>query len=386
MATIFDFNTPFGMVNSQPNIGPITPMTPMTPQPAKDRTGLATMLFALGGALRGDKDFVAKAIQLKEMKESKEKKNQQSIAVKKYIADNPDIPQSMKSLLNVMSPDQVITTLTKTLETKPTGPLVQIVDQEGKFVMNMTREEAAVNTDEFKKRGFRITNIPTGTDPAPSNIEATNKLIEPIKEQFIASEKLIKGLNETGKILAENPEAANKLVAGGASAYTFITSNIAGFQSLIDNNKDTKAYQDLQKASVSLEGNDYAQKIKDVALASNISESRIKDLAFAFAAARGQTGRGLSDRDFQNALDILSKGVNAEQKIALFADVAQRIQSDYQIVSELAKRMNVKNPDVVNQINAIGSLSPFVNPFTQPSTTQTTSSIEDILKKYPPKG
>lgn len=124
----------------------------------------------------------------------------------------------------------------------------------------MTREEAAVNTDDFKTKGFRITNIPTGTDPAPSNIEVTNKLIDPIKEQFIASEKLIKGLNETGKILAENPEAANKLVAGGASAYTFVTSNIAGFQSLIDNNKDTKAYQDLQKASVSLEGNDYAQK------------------------------------------------------------------------------------------------------------------------------
>ncbi len=122
MATIFDFNTPFGMVNSQPNIGPITSVTP---QPTKDRTGLATMLIALGGALQGDKDFVQKAIQLREMKESKEKKNQQEQAVKKYIADNPNLAPGMKSLLNVMSPDQVITTLTKTLDPKDTRTAFQ---------------------------------------------------------------------------------------------------------------------------------------------------------------------------------------------------------------------------------------------------------------------
>ena len=55
-------------------------------------------------------------------------------------------------------------------------------------------------------------------------------------------------------------------------------------------------------------------------------------------------------------------------------------------VSDLAKRLNSNNPDIVNQINSIGSLSSFVSPYTQPSTTQTSSNIEDILKKYPPKG
>jgi len=353
------------------------PQTPLTPEQLQRQQRVGLGLSALSDVF-ARRDPIANTLQRQAMLEGR-KKIAERDAVLNELEKNPKFANAVKLMRVGIDPN-------KFLETKPTGPLVQIVDQEGNFVMNMTREEAAVNTDDFKTKGFRITNIPTGTDPAPSNIEVTNKLIDPIKEQFIASEKLIKGLNETGKILAENPEAANKLVAGGASAYTFITSNIAGFQSLIDNNKDTKAYQDLQKASVSLEGNDYAQKIKDVALASNISESRIKDLAFAFAAARGQTGRGLSDRDFQNALDILSKGVNAEQKIALFEDVAQRIQSDYQIVSELAKRLNANNSDIINQINAIGSLSPFVNPFTQPSTTQTSSNIEDILKKYPPKG
>jgi len=83
MATIFDFNTPFGMVNSQPNIGPITPMTP---QPAKDRTGLATMLFALGGALRGDKDFVQNTLALRQIQENK--KRQQNL--QQFAQTNPE--------------------------------------------------------------------------------------------------------------------------------------------------------------------------------------------------------------------------------------------------------------------------------------------------------
>ena len=45
----------------------------------KDKSGLGTMLFALGGALRGDKDFVAKAIQLKEMKQREKKSTRRSL-------------------------------------------------------------------------------------------------------------------------------------------------------------------------------------------------------------------------------------------------------------------------------------------------------------------
>ena len=427
-----NLTNPFGMVTIQPNIGPITPVMPAPtnipnltgfgdrlatiggfgddPNELKTqeelekmtqaeidayvkkrkqarRLGLSESLITIGEAFQG-KDATTNAIaraqarQNQQSRKNLQKQYEEAVAIAEKT--DPDKATLLKNLglagyanVNQKIAENLL------LPAKPSGQLLQVVDENGNFVANMTREEAIQNAADFSKRGFRFTNLPTGTDPAPTRTKTT---IDPIKEQFIQSEKLIKGLSDTAKIIFDNPESANKLVAGGASAYTFIISNISGLQSLIDNNKDTKAYKDLQRASVSLEGNDYAQKIKDVALASNISESRIKDLAFAFAAARGQTGRGLSDRDFQNALDILSKGVNAEQKIALFADVARRIQSDYQIVSDLAKRLNSNNPDIVNQINAIGSLSSFVSPYTQPSTTQTSSNIEDILKKYPPKG
>ena len=122
MATIYDFNTPFGMLNlqpnnSQPNIGPITPMTPKTSQPAKDRTGLATMLIALGGALQGDKDFVQKAIQLREMKESKKKQKELDKAWKSWQDTNLDsIPESLRSLVGMMDAEQGINLAVKTLE------------------------------------------------------------------------------------------------------------------------------------------------------------------------------------------------------------------------------------------------------------------------------
>ena len=84
----------------------------------KDKSGLGTMLFALGGALRGDKDFVQKAIQLKEMKASKEKKNQQEKAWKTWKENNLDsIPDSLQSLVDIMDANQGINLVVKTLET-----------------------------------------------------------------------------------------------------------------------------------------------------------------------------------------------------------------------------------------------------------------------------
>ncbi len=50
---------------------PVAPVAPVAPKRDSERLGL--MLYALGGALRGDKDFVSKTIQLREMKEGKKK-------------------------------------------------------------------------------------------------------------------------------------------------------------------------------------------------------------------------------------------------------------------------------------------------------------------------
>ena len=79
-------------------------------------------------------------------------------------------------------------------------------------------------------------------------------------------------------------------------------------------------------------------------------------MAFLFAAARGQSGRGLSDRDFQNALDIISGGVNAEQKIAIIQDISRRITSEYDRTVEIAKRLSADDEVFINQLDALGPL------------------------------
>ena len=101
------------------------PTTQTETKPNKmNKSNLNTLLFALGGALRGDKDFVQKAIQLKEMKESKEKKNQQEEAWKTWKENNLDsIPDTFKSLVNIMDAEQGINLAVKTLE--PPKPKTQ---------------------------------------------------------------------------------------------------------------------------------------------------------------------------------------------------------------------------------------------------------------------
>ena len=101
------------------------PTTQTETKPNKmNKSNLNTLLFALGGALKGDKDFVQKAIQLKEMKASKEKKNQQEEAWKTWKENNLDsIPDTFKSLVNIMDAEQGINLAVKTLE--PPKPKTQ---------------------------------------------------------------------------------------------------------------------------------------------------------------------------------------------------------------------------------------------------------------------
>ena len=101
------------------------PTTQTETKPNKmNKSNLNTLLFALGGALKGDTFFVQKAIQLKEMKASKEKKNQQEEAWKTWKENNLDsIPDTFKSLVNIMDAEQGINLAVKTLE--PPKPKTQ---------------------------------------------------------------------------------------------------------------------------------------------------------------------------------------------------------------------------------------------------------------------
>lgn len=67
------------------------PVAPVAPKRDSERLGL--MLYALGGALRGDKDFVSKTIQLREMKEGKKKEAERKKNFDEFLKKlDPDSP------------------------------------------------------------------------------------------------------------------------------------------------------------------------------------------------------------------------------------------------------------------------------------------------------
>lgn len=78
---VLDLKNPFGLVQSQPQLNlpsTITPITPPTQKPtiSDKNQQLGLMLYALGGALRGDKNFVENTMQLRNIQDAKKREKE----------------------------------------------------------------------------------------------------------------------------------------------------------------------------------------------------------------------------------------------------------------------------------------------------------------------
>lgn len=331
---------------------------------AAKNLGMRELSARLSDAFAG-RDVAARAAERKALGQTKMQKP--PVSYQEYLlTDNTPTPEEYSSFL--------------TKSSSP-GSLLQVIDSGGNFVKNISKKEALASTENLAKQGYRITNIPTGTEAAPSADMSLEKRLQPIVDQYKTGTNLINEVSTLAKNVAENPETANKLVAGGANAIEFLKSNIKGFANIAEKNKDNPIYKQLKVSQTSLEGTDFSDKIAEVSGGSAIIQSQILDLAFTFAAARGQSGRGLSDRDFQNALDIISKGVNAEQKIAVMQDISRRITNEYNTTIDIARKLNSGDTEFINKLEEFKTLSPFVNPYTA-AQTQTSTNIEALIQKY----
>lgn len=350
------------------------PQTPLTPEEQlQRRRNIGVGLAALSETLRGG-DPVARTMQLQQQFQPEAKK----------------LPTSYQEyLLTDMTPTAEEYSAFLTKGSSP-GNLLQVIDKEDNFVQNISKKEAIAKTKELADKGYRLTQLPTGTEAAPTGEMTTEKKLQPIIDQYRTGTNLINEISSLAENVYNNPEVANKLVAGGANAIQFLKSNIKGFENIAKQNKDNPVYKLVKETKTSLTDTDFSDKIAEVSGGSALIESQILDLAFLFAAARGQEGRGLSDRDFQNALDIISKGVNAEQKIAVMQDITRRITNEYNTAFDIARRLNLDDKQVMGKLEQFKNLPSFVNPYLQqtltPTVTTPTSNIDDILAKYPPQG
>ena len=103
--------------------GPITPQpggTTPNPMAGGKNDKLALMLYALGGALRGDKNFMQNTLQLQQMQEGKKKQQEQEKAWEAWKDKNLDtLPESIKDLTDIVTAEQGINLAIKTATTPP---------------------------------------------------------------------------------------------------------------------------------------------------------------------------------------------------------------------------------------------------------------------------
>ena len=142
------------------------PTTQTETKPNKmNKSNLNTLLFALGGALRGDKDFVAKAIQLKEMKESKEKQKELDKAWKGWQDTNLDsIPESLQSLVKMMDAKDGINLVVKTLE--PPKPKTQ-----SEYAADILQKIRTIPNYQLTKEDELVLQVLRKADPLTRTIE-----------------------------------------------------------------------------------------------------------------------------------------------------------------------------------------------------------------------
>jgi len=109
---VFDFTNPYGMVGSQPSIGPITPQMPQPPQTPNPMGGgkndkLALMLYALGGALKGDKNFVQNTMQLQNIQDAKKREKEMKENWQKALGNlEGSINPTLLELARVVGPEK----------------------------------------------------------------------------------------------------------------------------------------------------------------------------------------------------------------------------------------------------------------------------------------
>lgn len=370
----------------QPPTGPLTPQQQMQQRGARNR-GLSEVLYTLSdviGDIRGqDIDFQQRSLGRQRLREQQEEEQRR----KALIAT---LPKEQRDLIDLFGKDALSLIYAKPSDRKiikgadgfnyyaDTGdrvlPEVQgakssvsdplrTITMDGKVIKNVRDSELTPDSiKEINESGQVIQ--PLGFT---EKFESTKDVdFAPIKEKYLATENIIIKTSELAEKFAAEPSSA--LAVGRATQFVDgIIKNIDAGGEILNKAKDTKVYEYMQNTSTSLEGKDFSGAIAQASKASGVAESRIRDLAYLFAAARGQTGRGLSDKDYENALKIVTGGVGAEGRIAVLQDVATGLRDEYYRAINFDISTS-ENEDYVNKLKGLPQLPNFINPFTQPQT------------------
>ena len=268
----------------------------------------------------------------------------------------------------------------------------ELVDENGAWIENITEENWLQRKQSGTlPSGAKLQNLGTGTKAADSSVDTKISLFSPENKPFgdkwQATNVLHGTLQNYTNELSKMDEAALSGVAATSNFLNGVIKNTRGFINLASN--DTKSFYDesvSKNSFTTLEGSDFTKRLENISNQYNINESQVRDLAYLFAAARGQEGRGLSDKDYENALQIVAGGIGKEGKIKVIESVYNRLGSE--VNNSVQNRMlileNQRNMypgqqryfDInIGQLKSLQDATPFT-PFENPLTQQQTSSAQ----------
>jgi len=133
----------------------------------------------------------------------------------------------------------------------------------------------------------------------------------------------INAINSSLQYFSENPDANS------------ITADVAAFTNEVKA-EFRAAFRALGKGTIEDQGvldiATYDSDWERLGIDTKVLQSKFLDLAYVIAAARGQTGRALSDKDISRFLQIIGKdSVNYPTVAAVLTDVKKRLAEEYAI-------------------------------------------------------
>ena len=139
----------------------------------------------------------------------------------------------------------------------------------------------------------------------------------------VNTRKAISAIGNAINFVQENP-SANTITASVAAFTNEVKAELFGALNVLGKGK-------INDPSV-LNVETYNSTFEELGIKSNVLKSKFLDLAYVVAAARGQKGRALSDKDIDRFIRIIGSG-SADYKsvVATLTDLQKRLADEYAI-------------------------------------------------------
>lgn len=349
------------------------------------------------------------------------------------LIDSQNISEGKKDLLKLLSRNEQIKYLTGEGKGKPNVERFGVYDPNTKALVDNVLKTNTDAIDSFKQAGyivgtlrslapeiksndnveyFSVTNsqgkrVRTIVNPTAQDISELNKanlFLNKIptpqdRGTGLDSQKPIeyKGWNDDNG-LKTRYFATNTLINTGERLLNQLSENPNSILTVADlaqyferAKEEVGALGGRPKNYISHLKDNQQSEIKKLAQNAAVSESMLLDFTFQIAQARGQTGRGLSDKDFVIFQKIISAGLTADQKAkaltsfieGITSEVNEDLTSNYNFYSKRLNR-NADDKEAMTFVTGINDLRamPFrtvVNPFDKPEINSGKRTLEDIM-------